>query len=148
MLRCLVYSSRASQSLQKEDLVAILEAARHKNQLHHITGMLVFANDEFLQVLEGEEEVIEKLFTTITEDPRNRDCRVLLDRAIEQRIFSDWSMGFREMEKADLTQRPGFIEFFNPDMTPKALINPTSAAQFLLLGFRGLQLENEEQTKL
>ncbi len=145
MLRRLIYSSRATREMSKEDLVHILEAARINNQAKQITGMLVFANDDFLQALEGEHDVLEALYQSISDDPRNKHCRILSDTEIEERIFPDWSMGFLEIDKADLTQRPGFIDFFNPDMTPRALVNPTSAAQFFLLGFRGLQLESTKK---
>lgn len=145
MLRRLIYSSRATREMSKEDLLQMLEAARIKNLAKGITGMLVFANNDFLQALEGEHDALEALYETISDDPRNKLCRILSDTEIQERIFPDWSMGFLEIDKADLTQRPGFVDFFNPDMTPKTLVNPTSAAQFFLLGFRGLQLENENK---
>lgn len=143
MLRRLIYGSRAVNPLQQEDLLKILAAARQHNASHAITGMLVFANGDFLQVLEGKHPDIEALYLRICADARHRNCRVLIDTEIQERIFSDWSMGFREIDKITLTRLPGFIDFFNPDMTPKPLDNPSSAAQFFLLGFRALCLQGQ-----
>ena len=141
MLRRLIYTSRASQTMTPATLLDILDTSRHNNDSRAITGMLVFANGDFLQVIEGPEDAIETLFNRIQDDPRHTHCRVFSDTTIAERLFKDWHMGFREIDKSELTQRPGFIDFFNPDMTPKALENPISSAQFLLLGFKDLQLE-------
>lgn len=141
MLRRLIYASRATQNPEQADLLKLLETARHNNQAANITGMLVFASGDFLQVLEGEHLAIDSLFASISADRRHKNCRILSDTEIKERIFSDWSMGFRKMEKAQLTLRPGFVDFFNPNMTPKPLAHPSSAAQFFLLGFRDLLLE-------
>lgn len=143
MLHRLVYASRANLPMQQHDLLKILDSARAHNVRTAITGMLVYANGDFLQVLEGEQIDIEALYARICADARHRNCRVLSDSEIQERIFSDWSMGFREIDKSDLTQIAGFIDFFNPDMTPKPLVNPSSVAQFFLLGFRALCLQGQ-----
>lgn len=142
MLRRLVYSSRASKPMQDQDFVRLLEISRKNNQANHITGLLVYADGDFLQVLEGEADVVQVLFAIIAEDNRHQHCRILSDTPTEERVFNEWNMGFTVTNKPELLTTPGFVDFFNPDFTPKSLISPATAAQFLLLGFRAIQLEN------
>jgi hypothetical protein len=122
-------------------LEALLAQSRRNNAHAQITGMLVHAAGDFLQVLEGPPAAVEALFQLISQDPRHEQCRVLSDVAAEARVFADWNMGFEQVRRDELALLPGFCDFFNPDLTPRPLEGPTSAAQFLLLGFRSLALE-------
>lgn len=54
--------------------------------------MLLFNNQEFMQVLEGEREVIDSLFEEIKKHTRHQRVIKLIDRKVEQRDFADWSM--------------------------------------------------------
>ena len=42
MLYSLMYSSQATGDISDQDLVEILNIARHKNETHEITGMLLY----------------------------------------------------------------------------------------------------------
>jgi hypothetical protein len=142
MLRRIVYASRAVSDMQPADLLQILQSARRNNRANGITGILVYANGDFLQALEGEASAIEQLYEVIEQDPRHEHCRILNKIEIQERLFENWDMGFQEIDRSDLAKREGFVDFFNADLTPKPLVNPTTSAQFLLLGFRSLKLTN------
>jgi hypothetical protein len=141
MFHRLVYSSRAVKPFADAELVALLETSRRNNAARGITGMLVYAEGDFLQVQEGSEDHVMLLYEAIEQDSRHKRCQVLSYLPAAERTFADWSMGFRAIDKADLLQREGFVDFFNADMAPQALHTPRNAAQFLLLGFRGLLLD-------
>lgn len=140
----LIYASRATNTMSDDDLLAILDVSRRNNEKANVTGMLVFAEGDFLQVLEGDPKTIAALYERIEDDERHQNCRIFDRSEVSERIFSEWNMGFRQLSKQELTNTPGFVDFFHPEMTPKALQSPTSSAQFLLLGFRDLnqQLAN------
>ena len=61
----LVYLSSASQPFSEDDLVALLTQARQNNTAHGLTGMLLYKDGNFMQVLEGDEAEVRRLFHTI-----------------------------------------------------------------------------------
>jgi hypothetical protein len=77
------------------------------NRKYHITGLLIYKNKQFAQVIEGEEDAIERVWAKIQLDPRHKDIQLLSKEPILNRSFTKWSMLFPESEKV--------IEYF-PDM--------------------------------
>ena len=77
----LVYVSTTSKSFEKSDISEILERARRKNAAANISGVLLFADNDFIQVLEGPKEAVQNVFTAIRRDPRHAAVLVLLSRA-------------------------------------------------------------------
>lgn len=90
----LVYLSAAATPLSHAELVALLAQSRASNRAAGITGLLLYHDGSFLQVLEGEREVVEDLFSRIAHDPRHRSVMRLLSGQSEQRLFPDWTMAF------------------------------------------------------
>ncbi len=90
----LVYSSRALVPFDSASLTELLQAARVNNERCNVSGMLLYADGTFLQVLEGDEEVVESLFAVIESDTRHDETRVLLRVQGTPRSFGDWTMGF------------------------------------------------------
>lgn len=64
------------------------------NKDHNITGVLLYEDGFFLQVLEGETQLIKDLFQRIKRDQRHKDVLNILDRPIEKPIFKSYSTGF------------------------------------------------------
>ncbi|WP_419835757.1 BLUF domain-containing protein [Endozoicomonas atrinae] len=54
----LVYVSSASRVMDEHELTALLEQSRDRNLRQNVTGMLIYCDGNFFQVLEGEEKVI------------------------------------------------------------------------------------------
>lgn len=90
----LVYCSHATRPFSSEQLVTLLLRARQQNTAAAVTGMLLHVDGAFLQVLEGEADVVHKLFLSIAADHRHHRILLLLIREIAARTFPDWSMGF------------------------------------------------------
>lgn len=112
----LVYASAATRGFAASDLDAILKAARKHNADVEITGMLLFVDSSFLQVLEGTQVHIEDLFERIKADRRHTRTSLLLREPIEARSFSDWSMGATTASLTDLQAAVGINDFFqSPD---------------------------------
>ena len=91
------YVSRATSPMTAQDLLDLLRQCLANNPGNEVTGMLFYANETFLQALEGEVEDVEKLLAKIKSDPRNTDVQLLHRREIRRREYSDWSMGFRRV---------------------------------------------------
>jgi hypothetical protein len=57
--------------MTSSDLSRLLEECREYNAAHGVTGMLLYSNETFVQVLEGDDRVIDELLDHIEEDPRH-----------------------------------------------------------------------------
>jgi len=93
-MRQLLYVSNTAQPVSVGDLDDILTASRRNNAQLGITGLLLFIDDGFLQVLEGEESAVREVYARVASDPRHGNATVMLDREIPVRAFPEWSMGF------------------------------------------------------
>jgi hypothetical protein len=93
----LVYVSSATTHFSKAELLELLTKSRTKNSALGITGMLLYKDGNFMQMLEGEDDPVRQLFETIVKDPRHHNSIVLIDELAETAFFADWSMGFRDL---------------------------------------------------
>ena len=93
-MRQLLYVSKTAQPVSLGDLDDILTASRRNNAQSGITGLLLFIDDGFLQVLEGDEKAVRDVYARVARDPRHGEAMVMLDREIPVRAFPEWSMGF------------------------------------------------------
>ena len=71
----------------------ILSASNKNNKPLGLTGALVFDDQWFLQILEGEREKVWRTFERIREDERHTDVIVAEVIETEARIFGNWWMG-------------------------------------------------------
>ena len=102
-MRQIIYESVSTEPSAEQIAPHILRFARPENGMNGITGLLLAANDRFLQVIEGPEESVSLTMDRIREDPRHHDIAILADRPIEARAFADWAMAYRdEGHPADL----------------------------------------------
>ena len=100
-MRQLLYVSNTAQHVDVGELDDILTASRHNNALLGITGLLLFIDGGFLQVLEGEERAVRELYARIAADPRHVNPQLMLDREVPVRAFPEWSMGFERPSMDD-----------------------------------------------
>lgn len=103
----LIYSSEATSSFNKSDLFHLVEQARDKNYRHQITGLLLFYNQFFLQILEGTQHHITTLFNVILQDKRHHNVLLLKQAPVLERQFPQWSMGIANF--------PGNIPSLSPE---------------------------------
>lgn len=128
----LVYVSSASILLKEEELLELLKKAREKNQKLGITGMLLYKGGNFLQVLEGEEQVVDELYEVIKQDRRHHQIITIGKRKVEERMFPDWEMAFVNLQSVLPEDVPGYSEFLNEPFTPENFAQkPTLAHRFL-----------------
>ena len=123
----LIYVSSAKKLLCETELNDMLALARQANSKHHITGLLLYKEGNFMQVIEGESKKIEQLFVNITNDVRHTGIILLAKEAITQREFPNWSMAFKKLSQ---TTPIGFSNFFSSSATNT--IQPGNAKAVLL----------------
>lgn len=116
-MKYIIYVSCETVSFSGEDLKKLLETSRKNNKQLNITGMLLYAEGNFIQVIEGEESAIKALYTKIKMDERHKAFSILLQGNIEKRSFAEWSMGFKIVSKEDFSSIAGFksVGGANPD---------------------------------
>ena len=90
----LIYASRAVDEIDNYTLLDILRISRERNTEVGVTGVLLYDQQTFIQVLEGEERDVEETFQRITHDNRHTDVITISTFNIPSRQFGDWSMGF------------------------------------------------------
>ena len=86
-LHHLIYQSTAQLAFTDDDLRALLEKARAFNSAHRISGVLLYHEGQFVQVLEGDEAVLRPLYDRIRRDARHTHVVKLADAPLPQRNF-------------------------------------------------------------
>lgn len=132
----LVYVSSARELFSDDDLKALLQQSRDKNTRLGLTGMLLYKDGNFMQLLEGSGDAVMSLYSVIERDPRHRGVLIVLRREIEARVFPDWSMGFKNLDDAGLADMPGYNSFMNEPLTSAIFRADPARAQSLLEMFR------------
>lgn len=107
----IVYASVATKPLPEEALRELVTGARAENTRQGVTGLLLYKNGSFLQVLEGEEGKTIRLFEKIRSDKRHEGIVMLSRREVEQRGFPDWAMGFVLIPERRQETLAGFLDF-------------------------------------
>ena len=110
LIHC-VYASSAARNFETGELAGILELARANNARLGLTGMLLYAEGSFFQVLEGPADLVDKLYASIERDPRHDQVTLIMREPIPRRAFDTWSMGFHQVSLAELAGMSGGERF-------------------------------------
>ena len=132
----LCYVSSAKYLMTQADLLEMLEQARRNNAERDISGMLLYKDLSFLQVLEGPVDAVHEIYGTICRDERHERITLLFDEPIEQRDFSTWAMGFENLDDRNLSDIDGYCDFMVNKGEARELFQDSSRARKLLLYFR------------
>jgi len=130
----LIYSSAATLPFQDEDLMELLAKSRTNNAQLEITGMLLYENGSFFQVLEGAPEAVDRLFERIIQDDRHTKAVIIIREPIAKRSFGEWTMGFARLGSQDLDAIVGLNDFFSAGSSFTQL--GSGRAKKLLAAFR------------
>ena len=91
----LTYVSEPAQGMSFLGLMRLLYHSYLRNLKLEITGALIFENNQFGQVIEGPEDVIESLWEKIQKDDRHKNIRLIERKSIASRSFQKWTMVFQ-----------------------------------------------------
>lgn len=136
MLQQLIYTSAAKKELSSAELTQILEVSRRNNTRDELTGMLLFEDNTFLQVLEGEEEVVQRTYDRIARDPRHHRILLLARLEVEERSFQDWEMAFFDASGGQLLKLPGYSNFLSGKSLELEEAEHQDKAREVLVSFR------------
>ena len=108
----LIYVSEATVVFEREDLHKLLAKARKNNNALGITGVLLYVDGFFLQVLEGNEGTVLKVYEKIKRRSAKACLEVNCGTQLKGGTFADWSVGYADVGRADLARIPGLNDFF------------------------------------
>lgn len=76
------------------DLEEILVDARSGNERRNITGVLVYVDGVFLQILEGDKDTVLDLMCSISADSRHSSVKVFHEIEVDASTFGNWRMAY------------------------------------------------------
>lgn len=117
-------------------LAELLNQSRKINKLENITGVLLYKDGSFAQILEGRADNVDKIYRRIKRDTRHVNVKLLYRDFIDRRDFPDWTMGFQNLDAPDFKPPEGFTDFMRHDYPLQKFIEDPSRARKLMLFFR------------
>lgn len=115
MIYHIAYFSTATKHFTEDELTELLAISKRNNKILDVTGILLFIEGCFLQVLEGDENTVKKVFEKVKEDRRHDDVFTLFKGRKPERSFGNWSMGFKDLPFVEYKRQIGFEDISNED---------------------------------
>lgn len=109
MIYYMVYSSKGAPLLTENTLRNILTKSRENNKELDITGILLFSNNNFIQVLEGEKEKVISVYNRIVADNRHSLVLKKIEGYQPERIFAEWSMAYKPLSSEQYKEAEGYL---------------------------------------
>ncbi|WBA42488.1 BLUF domain-containing protein [Hymenobacter canadensis] len=125
----IIYLSSATKPMSGDDLTKLLGQCRQNNEQLGITGALVYGGGQFMQIMEGDEAIVQALYDKVENDPRHTGVMKLADKDIPHRSFGSWSMAFDTVAADALPAVDGYA---TPDELLRTLPGSLSGADDLL----------------
>ena len=134
----IIYSSRIAGGMSPTELITLLMGACQANEAVGITGALVYSHERFMQLLEGERQVIQRLYGRIERDERHYEVNKLVDKETRERTFPGWPMAFR---RVSLTQFEDLATFLTPMQHELQVVTANPVESRMLAHLRQVVLE-------
>lgn len=92
-MKRITYISRLTRPLTIDEIETIGVVSSRNNQKVNITGLLVYFEKMFFQIIEGDDHAVDQLFRKIWKDQRHKDIlRLKTEYEVSERLFPTWSM--------------------------------------------------------
>lgn len=95
--------------MHENQLFDILHNSRIHNAALNISGVLLYSEGIFIQVLEGKDGMINALYARIEADSRHKNIIKLIDEPIAEKSFAQWLMGFATADKEKTEKLVGYL---------------------------------------
>ena len=92
-MKRIIYISKLTTPISCEEIESIGVVSSRNNSKINITGILVFFEKMFFQIIEGDDEKVDQLYDKIGNDKRHHDIlRLKTEYDIKERLFPEWNM--------------------------------------------------------
>lgn len=132
----LIYVSSSVKLMKDQELLDLLKVSRENNEKLDVTGLLLYKGGNFMQVLEGPKEQVEKLYASIEKDSRHKDVMVISREEIQKRQFPSWEMAFQNLDNPEIQNEPGYSQFLHDEFTDEIYQQNPLRAYIMLLSFK------------
>ena len=109
-MKNIVYVSTAVKLMHENQLFDILHNSRQHNAALNISGVLLYSEGTFIQVLEGKDGIIDALYLRIQADQRHKNVIKLIDEPITEKSFAQWLMGFAVTDTKKTDKLVGYLK--------------------------------------
>ncbi len=124
MFLTISYISNVSNNLTNEDIESILIGAKKFNDQNDIKGILIYSDQTFFQIIEGEYNKTLALFRRIEKDYRHYGILRILQTKCSQRRYHRFNSHYITYNRNRAnTELMKFIEINNNNMPEKKLHN-------------------------
>lgn len=137
----MIYVSQAKKPMDAAELELLLSGSRSWNTERGLTGLLIYRyssvgnSGHFIQMLEGDEREVQTLYEKIRRDKRHHTVLQLSVGNIENRMFDEWAMGFKNVDEALFAELPGYARIGETSFNPVTFQQSNEAALDLLKFF-------------
>jgi hypothetical protein len=137
----IIYVSQAKRPMDAAALEDLLSLSRKWNTSQGLTGMLIYRYSAdadrgyFIQMLEGGASEVRNLYNKIRRDKRHHTVLTLGEGEIESRMFSEWAMGFKNVDDTMFSGLPGHARIGDSSFEPTAFQHSNDEALKLLKFF-------------
>ncbi len=121
-----IYCSKVNTTINHKDIEQILASSSKHNTKRHITGMLAFNGEYFLQALEGSRANVSACLEVIYKDQRHQALCIIQHREIAERDFSAWGMAYAG--QSNLSRELLLRYSDNPEFVPSNLSGASALA--------------------
>lgn len=132
----IVYVSFSVKDLTENDLEELLVDIRKRNKVQKVTGLLLYNDGTFIQLIEGKTGIIQNLYEKIKNHRRHSNVVLLLDESIKKRAFPDWTMGYYKLNREQSGKIPGYSDFMQSKDSGKLIESASFEAMKLLNSFK------------
>ncbi len=130
----LSYVSTGCDNLNYDHIKDILDYSIEYNKEHDITGILLYCNKHFFQIIEGPEHEVKALFENIMIDSRHDNIIKLQEGYFCHRQFEKWHMAFKsyncELKKLDNFNNEQFYNYITTNLCMETCISNKVLADF------------------
>ena len=101
MIHQLIYHSNSTTDITSTVLEKILGEAKKYNSEHGVTGCLLVSQKQYVHLLEGDQQIINEIFSKIKSNERNKDVSLIDNKMIERRLFPNSPIVYDVIGEAD-----------------------------------------------
>lgn len=106
-LKQIIYTSQSIDKITYQQIEAINHSSVAHNQQYNITGLLLYTDKKFIQIIEGKEKNIDYLFfDRIKNSNFHHSIEIVSESPIIEKRFSSWSMNYFVLEQAFFETEP------------------------------------------
>lgn len=137
MFLTISYISSVSEKLTNEDIETLFIDTKEFNNVNDIRGILLYSDQTFFQIIEGQYDVIKSLFDKIQQDYRHYNILKILETKSTERRYSRFNSKYITYNKEEANiELIKFLELNNENMPDQKLHSLIVYQSKILLNMR------------